>query len=64
MRVLEIGVIQPKGVQLDKTRNQRICSSHSARQSEYTERKLEVNYCPGAISGKIFPRALILHKGV
>lgn len=25
---------------------------------------MEVNYCPGVISGKIFPKALILHKRV
>lgn len=32
------------------------------RQSEYTDSNLEVNYCPGAISGKISPKTLILHK--
>lgn len=25
---------------------------------------MEVNYCPGVISGKISPKALILHKRV
>lgn len=51
-------------MELDKTRKTGICASHIAWQSEYTDSFMEVNYCPGAISGKIFPKALILHKRV
>lgn len=49
-------------MKLEKTRKTLNCVSHIAWQSEYTDSFMEVNYCPGVISGKISPKALILHK--